>query len=165
MEVELTKYVKKGKNVFIMEVSNPEHITSNTRGVNLRNKTNKKFNDMSNKLKGHNKKSKVEIIKWSPFHDEDDYHTIKAVSEKAIVSYLQKIDDKIGGKLRAPYLDRTLTAHAYSNVEPTYPFGCYKCTKIGHTESSCTIDLSKKRNRSDESDQGPAPKVTSTNDQ
>jgi len=154
----------KGKNVYITEVSNPEHVRSNTRGVNLRTKLNKKYNDMSNRLKGQNKKAKVELIKWSPFDDEEDYHTVKAVSEKAIRTFLQKVDEKTGGNLRATYLDSTLTAEAYTRVDSTYPLGCRKCTKIGHSETSCNVDLTKKRNRSDESDQGPAPKITSTED-
>ena len=158
LETELAKHVKKGKTVLLTEVSDPDHVRSLLRNVTLRNEINKSYNDMHNRLKSH-KKGKVDMIKWSPFHDEDDYHTVKAVSEKAIASFIQKIDEKIG--IRATYLDTKLTADAYSNVTATYPLGCRKCTKMQHTEDSCEVDLSKKRNRSEESDQGPASKVSS----
>ena len=117
---------------------------------------------MKNRLKSQNKKAKVDIINWSVFVYEDDYSTVKAVSDKAIISFLQKVDEKIEGQLRAPYLDTTLTADPYAKVTSNYPLGCRKCTKMEHSESSCTVDYSKKRNRSEESEsQGPTPKVSS----
>ena len=162
LETELSKHVKKGKNVYLTQVANPKHVRNSQRGVNIRTKINKDFHDMKNRLKSHNKKAKVDIINWSPFDDEDDYSTVKSISDRAMIRFLQKVDEKLEGKLRAKYLDTVLTAHPYSTVGSTYPPGCYKCTKIGHSEDSCTVDYSKKRNRSEEIEsQGPEPKVTS----
>ena len=162
LETELSKHVKKGKNVYLTQVANPKHVRNSQRGVNIRTKINKDFHDMKNRLKSHNKKAKVDIINWSPFDDEDDYSTVKSISDRAMIRFLQKVDEKLEGKLRAKYLDTVLTAHPYSTVGSTYPPGCYKCTKMGHSEDSCTVDYSKKRNRSEEIEsQGPEPKVTS----
>lgn len=164
LEKELTQQVNKGKNVFLTQVANPEHVRNNTRGTNIREKINKEYTDMKNRLKAKNKKVIVDTINWNVFTEEEDYSSVKGVSEKAIVSFLGKVDEKIEGDLRATYLDRELTAHPYSKVTPAYPVGCRKCTQIGHSESSCPADPTKKRNRSEESDgQGPAPKVTSMN--
>ena len=162
LESELTNLVTKGKNVFLTQVANPQHVRTTPRGTRIRDKINKDFIDMKNRLKKQNKKAKGDVINWSVFLDEDDYSTVKAVSEKAIVSFLGKVDQKVEGKLRATYLDSFLTADPWSNVRPAYPLGCRKCTQMEHTEYTCTVDLTKKRNRSEESQgQGPSPKVTS----
>jgi hypothetical protein len=162
LEGELSKLAKKGKNVFLTQVANPKHARLNTRNTNIRNKINKDMIDMKNRLKAQYKKVKIDTINWSVFVDEDDYETVKAVSEKALVSWLHKVDEKIEGPLRAKYLDTKLTTEPNTRVTSTYPLGCRKCTKMEHSEYTCTVDYSKKRNRSEESEMaGPAPKVSS----
>ena len=148
--------------MFLTQVANPKHTRINTCNTNIRNKINKDMIDMKNRLKSQYKKLKIDTINWSVFVDEVDYETIKAVSEKALVSFFHKVDEKIEGPLLATYLDTKLTAEPYTRVTSTYPLGCRKCTKMEHSEFSCTVDYSKKRNRSEETETaGPAPKVAS----
>ena len=93
--------------------------------------------------------------------DEADYDTVKAVSEKALLSFIQKVDEKIDGSVRAQYLDTKLTADAYTKVTSTYPLGCRRCTMMNHSEDDCTVDLTKKRQRSNnDDDTEPPAKVT-----
>ena len=162
LETEAAKHMKKGRNIFFTEVSNSQHCRSNPRAIKRRNNINKGLVDMKIRLKTQHKNAKTDVINWSPFLDENDYSTVKAISNKAIIEFLSKVEEKIDGSLRANYLDRTLTAEPYTKVTPTYPMGCRKCTAIGHAESSCPADHSKKRNRSEEAEpQGPMPKITS----
>ena len=162
LETELTKHVNKGKNVFLTQVANSKHARMNKRNINIREEINKNLHDMKTRLKNKNKKIKTDTIGWNPFVDEDDFSTVKSISQKAMISFLNKVEEKVEGDLRAPYLDIELTADEYSNVTPSYPPGCRKCTKMDHAEEECPSDLSKKRNRSEESDgQGPPTKATS----
>ena len=162
LEAELTKLTKKGKNIFLTQVANPKHARMNSRNTTIRSKINKELNDMKNRIKGKNKKLKIDTINWSPFVDEDDFETVKAVSETALISFLHKVDEKIEGPLRASYLDTKLTAEPYTRVQSTYPLGCRRCTQMEHSEHTCTVDFNKKRNRSEEVDPvGPANKVIS----
>ena len=96
--------------------------------------------------------------------DENDFDNGKAISSSAVIKMLQNIDEKLNGKLRASYLDSTLTADPYSKVTSTYLLGCRKCTQMFHTEDVCTIDLSKKRNLSSkDEDAEPANKIANMN--
>ena len=162
LEKELAKQVIKGKNIFLTQVANPTHARNTPKNVKIRNKINKELHDLKTRLKAKNKKVNVDTINWNVFHDDEDYNTVKAISEKAIISFIGKVDEKIEGGIRAKYLDTILTADPYSSVRPTYPMGCYKCTEVDHSEDFCTSDLNKKRNRSEETEgQGPPPKSTS----
>ena len=99
---------------------------------------------MKTRLKNKNKKIKNNIIGWNPFVDEEDFSSVKSISQKAMISFLNKVEEKIEGDLRAPYLDIDLTADPYSNVTPSYPPGCRKCTKMDHAEEECPSEISKK---------------------
>ena len=150
LENELSHQVKSGKNIFLTQVTMAKH-TQTPRASNLRQKINKEYVVMVDRLRKQNKKSKVDIITWPVTSNEGEYETIKGISEQATIDLIQKIDEKIGnGKLRATYLDSKLTAYQYSSVTSTYPLGCYKCTAMNHSRESCPSDFSKKRHASSE---------------
>ena len=112
--------------------------------------------------KGSAKKSKCDIITWPVTTNEDDFDSVKAISEQATVDYIQKVCEKVGNdKIRATYLDSKLTAYQYSNVTTTYPLGCYNCTAMNHSSENCTVDVRKKRQASRDLDIQP-PKIQVT---
>ena len=79
------------------------------------------------------------------------------------INFVRKVDEKLNGKLRAPYLDTQLTTDPYTKLTSTYPLGCRNCTGMYHSAETCDVELSKKRNRSSNSkEEGPATKVAAT---
>jgi len=111
------------------------------------------------KIEKKNKKAKAEVINWGVMSDFRDEGSVKAIGEQKTVDFLQKVDEKLGSDiLRAPFLDTKLTAHQYSQVTPTYPLGCYKCTEMNHTKENCKKDISKKRHASGEIDESARKK-------
>ena len=117
---------------------------------------------MSEKLRKHNSKVKVEVITWPDIASENSFGTIKAISDQGTIDFIQKVGEKVGSKkLRATYLDPKLTAYQYSSVTSTYPLGCYKCTALNHTKECCPVEYNKKRQASRDLDEHPT-KVLAT---
>ena len=155
LERELTPLVKKGKNVFLTQVPHASH-TQTPRASSLRQKVNKGYNQMRDRLRKVNAAASVDVLTWTPLAEQ--FETSKGISEQGTINFIQKVSEKIGNdKLRATYLDSNLTTHPYSAVSTTYPLGCYKCTAMHHSQNTCAVDFSKKRHASSELD-GPTKK-------
>jgi len=154
LESQLTPHAKKGKTIILTQVTRVPH-TNSPRNSALRDRINKEYVSMAQRLKKSSKNAKAEVISWGIMTETDDKEsTVKAIGEQATINYIQKIDEKLGSnKLRATYLDSKLTSYQYSQVTSTYPLGCYKCTQMEHTKESCTADFSRKRNASNELDE------------
>ena len=164
LEKELKEQVKKGKHIYLTQVTNAKH-TQTPRASKMRQKINREYITMTDRLRkcGEGKDPRVDIITWPVATKEGEYDTVKGLSEQSTISFIQKVDEKIGnGKLRATYLDSKLTAYQYSAVTSTYPLGCYKCTAMNHSSEKCPIDISKKRMASGDLD-GPSVKVAAVN--
>jgi hypothetical protein len=157
LESRLSSQAKKGKNIYLTQVTNAKH-TSTPRAASLRIKINNRYIEMVANLrkKGAAKKAKVDIITWPVLTSEDDFEMVKAISEQATINYLHKVCKKVGDeKIRATYLVTKLTAYQYSNVPSTYPLGCYKCTAMNHSRDDCPADFTKKRQASSDLDAHP----------
>ena len=162
LEKELVPQVKKGKKVILTQVARATH-TSSPRNTIMREKINKEYVSMAQRLNSKHKRGKVDTISWSIMSENHNDGTVKAIGEQATIEYIKKIDEKLGsGKIRATYLDTKLTAYQYSQVTSTYPLGCYKCTMMEHPKESCTTDFSRKRHASSELDE-QAKKLPTTN--
>ena len=163
LEKELSAQVIKGKNIFLTQVAKAKHTTT-PRAANLRQKINMQYVKMVDSLRKKNTKVKVDIITWPVQTNEEEFSSIKAISEQATVNFLHKIGEKVGNdKFRATYLDSKLTAFQYSSVTSTYPLGCYKCTALNHSREDCPLDLTKKRHASSDLDGKPL-KIQATNE-
>ena len=160
LEDKLRAQVVKGKNVMITPVPRANHTQISTKHNEMRSKINQGYLDMQKRLRIANKQASVEMLSWTEDRD-NDFENGKAISESAVIKMLQAIDQKLKGKLRATYLDTKLTAEQpYAKVQSTYPLGCRKCTTMGHSEDTCSIDLSKKRNLSSKDEEAePAHKI------
>jgi len=158
----LEPHIKKGKNIVLVNVPDPPHCRQSQKSVQLRNRINKLQGEMAKRLnsKSPRKEAHVHVLPWDEPPSEEDYTSIKGISDKLTADLVGKIDSLLKNKLRAPYLIGTsYTAKAYKNVTPVYPFGCNRCTKLYHTEGECEVDFSKKgRNLSNKSDNEPVVK-------
>ena len=158
LENQLAEHVNKGKNVFLTQVTQARH-TSSPRASKLRDKINKRYGSMADKLKKRNKKVKTGVISWPLVVSENDFSSVKAISEQATTKFIHEVETRVGNqKLRATYLDSKLTSYQYANVTPAYPLGCYQCTAMNHSREECPIDFSKKRQASTELE-GQPPKI------
>ena len=86
----------------------------------------------------------VQVLPWD-HSSEDDFTSVKGVSEKMTAELVGEIDSMLKNKLRATYLvGAKNTAQAYKKVTPVYPLGCKKCTMLYHSEGDCNVDFAKK---------------------
>jgi len=152
----LEPHVKMGKNVVLVNIPNPPHCRQSQKAVQLRNRLNKLQADMAKRLnsKSPRNTAHVHTLPWDDPPSEEDYPTMKGISEKLTADLVGRIDGLLKNKLRAAYLIGTkYTSAAYKNVTPVYPFGCNRCTKLYHSEGECDVDLAKKgRNLSNKSE-------------
>ena len=144
----LDPFVKQGKNVILVNVPDTPHCRQSQKSVQLRNRINKQLETATKKLNSKAPRSTAQILPWEQA-TEEDFTSVKAISEKLTAELVGKIDSILKNKLRATYLVGTQhTAAAYRKVTPVYPLGCKRCTKLYHSEGECGLDFTKKRHLS-----------------
>ena len=150
----LEPHVKLGKTVVIVTIPDAPHCRQSQKSVQLRNRINKQFDVMTKKLnnKCTRNTTPIQILAWD-HTSEEDYTSLKGVSEKMTADLIGQIDSILKNKLRATYLVGTKpTSPAYKKVMPVYPLGCKRCTRLFHSEAECNVDFAKKgRNLSNKS--------------
>jgi hypothetical protein len=142
----LDPLVKKGKNIILVSIPDAPHCRQSQKSVQLRNRINKHLADITKKLNSKSPRSTAQVLSWEEPAAEDDFTSVKGISEKLTADLIGKIDGLLKNKLRAAYLIGTkYTSGAYKNVTPVYPLGCNRCTKLFHSEGECEVDFTKKK--------------------
>ena len=142
----LEQHVKQGKKVVLVKIPDAPHCRQSQKSVQLRNRINKHFDATAKKLntKCPRNTVNVQVLPWD-HSSEDDFTSVKGVSEKMTAELVGEIDSVLKNKLRATYLvGAKNTAQAYRKVTPVYPLGCKRCTKLYHSEGDCDVDFKKK---------------------
>jgi len=158
---KLDPYVAKGKNVIMVHVPNSPHCRQSQTALQLRNRINKLISESVNKLDNKTSgRNKVEKIEWDDNNMKDeDFGSVKGISEKLTADLLGKIDSSLKNAMAAPFLPiKQTVSRPYSKVSPAYPVGCYKCTVVGHSMEDCNVNFMLKRALSNKEENSPASK-------
>ena len=142
----LEPHVKLGRKVVIVKIPDAPHCRQSQKAVQLRNRVNKQFDSAAKSLnsKCPRNSTPVHVFAWD-HSSEEDFTSIKGVSEKMTADLVGEIDSLLKNKLRATYLvGAKHTAQAYRKVTPVYPLGCKRCTMLYHSEGDCKVDFKKK---------------------
>ena len=140
----LEPQVRLGKNVILVNIPDAPHCRSSQKAVQLRNRINKQMETMTKKMNSKTPRSSMQVLDWETT-TEEDFSSVKGISEKLTATLVGRVDGILKNKLRATYLVGTQhTAPAYRKVTPVYPLGYNKCTMTGHSEGECSVDFAKK---------------------
>lgn len=145
---EVIQYqVAAGKNIRICPV--PEApITKSTAQATMMQKT---INDEFIKIAESLCKTRENAVKMVNIHyktEDEAFSDNKHYSEVQTAIALECIDESLPKDAKMINRERPkgvllTTPRIYSGVYSTYRFGCGKCTKIGHCENKCKLNLEK----------------------
>ena len=158
LEKILEKQVNNGKNIRIISVSDFP-ITKSTNKASLMHKTvNQELKNVTSRLNLINKGSS-KIVEIDCEGGEASYADNKHFTEATTAAILEQLDETLADEQKLICRTRPkgvllTTDTIYSRVYSTYRFGCSLCTKIGHKQEDCKLNLeidnvSNKNKRSD----------------
>ena len=139
------KCAEKGMNIRVVPVSDFPITKSTGKAKQMQSKINQMFDkmekDICQKFNGA-----LRVVKIPIKSEEESFRDNKHFTELQTAIMLETIDsslpedNKVINRTRPKGVLLT-TSEKYRGVYATYRYGCGRCTKIGHNEKSCNLNL------------------------
>ena len=152
MEVILSKSASEGKQIRIVPIADSPFTKSTSQTKKMQHTVNTELKNMTKRICQVHKDTTV-VVQVPPDNIEEEAFTDnKHFTEGRTAKLLECVDESlpVDAKLivrSRPKCVLLTTSRIYSEVYASYRFGCGRCTKIGHAEDICKLNVQTSQNK------------------